>query len=209
MGILVDIKGQKFNRLTVLELDYIKGKRTYWKCQCDCGNIISVRGDSIRNGHAKSCGCLQKESARKTFTKHGAYKSRIYRIWYCMLRRCYAPTYYEYHNHGGRGIIMCDEWRNDFVAFYNWAMENGYKDNLTIDRIDNNGNYEPNNCRWATMMEQSNNTRRNVFYEYNGERLTIAQLARKYNIEYGTLYSRLKNYNMPIDIAINYNKGKK
>lgn len=132
---------------------------------------------------------FEKENNRY---KHGQYGSRLYETWQTMKKRCSNPNNRQYHLYGGRGIIVCDEWRNDFQAFYDWAMSHGYADDLTIDRIDVNGNYEPSNCRWATMKEQQNNRRNNHLITYNGETKTLKQWSEKIGIDWGVLYSRLK-----------------
>lgn len=157
--VLRDLTGQKFGRLTVLQRAETINKRTRWLCRCDCGEEVIVEAYNLTKGHTQSCGCLQKEATAKASTTHGMRNSRLYRIWNCMHTRCYRKSYHAYKHYGGRGIAICDEWLHDFQAFYDWAMENGYKDNLTIDRIDSNGNYSPSNCRWTTMAIQNKNKR--------------------------------------------------
>lgn len=160
MGLRIDMEGKKCGRLTVLERD---GKNTggeiKWKCICECGNIVSVKGSSLRSGITKSCGCYQKEAVKKANAIHGKCSSRLYRIWNAMKTRCYNPKSKSYINYGQRGIRICDEWLHNYSSFYNWAMSHGYNDTLTIDRINNNGNYEPNNCRWLTRAQQNQNKR--------------------------------------------------
>lgn len=148
----IDLTGKRYGKLTVLERVQTS-KKTKWKCKCDCGNEVVVASDNLRSGHSRSCGCLKLEEV----TKHGQWNTRIYRIYYAMKQRCNNPKCAAYGYYGGRGIKVCIEWENDFQTFYNWAMSHGYADDLSIDRIDVNGNYEPSNCRWATATEQSFN----------------------------------------------------
>ena len=189
-----DLTGIKFNRLTVLKFSHRELRnnkwRYYWLCKCECGNEILIDRDNIKQGKQKSCGCYEKENpSRKT---HGYSKTRIYRIYNDIKNRCYYENDKYYNIYGGREIIMCDEWLNDFMTFCNWAIKNGYKENLSIDRIDVNGNYEPNNCRWITNKEQANNTRKNHFVTYNNETHTLKEWSEILNINYGTLKSRIK-----------------
>lgn len=156
----VDRTGKRYGRLTAIRH---VGKQN-WLCRCDCGKEVVVDGRNLTCGHTKSCGCLKLERARERNTTHGCSKSRLYRIWKGMRKRCLNENEPAYKNYGGRGIKICDEWLDDYQAFRNWAMENGYDENApygecTIDRIDVNGNYEPGNCRFITLGEQSRNTR--------------------------------------------------
>ena len=156
---LIDLTGRKFGRLLVLKRENPINKRTLWLCKCDCGKEVVVESYNLRKGHTQSCGCLQAEAASKANKTHGLKDARIYRIWNCMKNRCYRKSYHAYKHYGGRGIKVCDEWLNDFQSFHDWAMANGYDDNLSIDRIDNNKGYQPDNCRWVTMAEQNKNKR--------------------------------------------------
>lgn len=190
----INMIGQKFGRLTVIEecKERDKHRHILFKCVCDCGNYVNVLGTELRNGRTKSCGCLQKEKAKEANTKHGKRNTRLYRIYYAMINRCYRINNANYINYGGRGIVVCDEWKHNFEAFYNWAINN-YKEGLTIDRIDHDGNYEPDNCKWITYKEQNNNKRNNIKITYNGKTQTLKQWADELRVNYSTLKSRHRN----------------
>lgn len=171
--------------------------QTRWRCLCSCGGEVVGLGYRIRSGRIKSCGCIK---AVPEF-RHGETKTRLYRIWADMKSRCTLPTAKYYKNYGGRGIKICDEWSNDFVIFREWAYANGYADDLTIDRIDSNGNYEPSNCRWATWKEQENNTSHNVVITYNDKTMTLHQWSECLNIPYDTLRTRVVKRGWEIERA--------
>lgn len=189
----IDRQGQRFGRLVVIARDITKQDTGWWWwCQCDCGVRISVRSFSLGK-HTHSCGCFRKDVTRARSTTHGLTKSRRvppeFIVWRNARERCFEPTDKQFLSYGGRGITMCDRWRNDYGAFYAdmGPRPHGY----TLDRIDNDGHYEPGNCRWTTPSVQSNNTRRNRWLLLRGERLTLAQAARKYKIKHQTVQTRL------------------
>jgi hypothetical protein len=158
MGKFIDATGHKFGRLTALShlrIDIRPSGRHYhiYLCQCDCGNTLEVTSEQLRSGNTRSCGCLQREIAGDTFRKHGGSGTRLYSIWKGIKKRCYNKKEHCYKWYGGKGITMCDEWLNNFQFFKKWAFENGYDDNLTIDRVNSEMNYCPENCRWLPLFE--------------------------------------------------------
>ena len=196
MGTFVDLTGQRFGRLTVLGRaeDGVspRGKhRVRWRCLCNCGNVRVVYGASLKSAKTVSCGCYHKDSKKEQMTSHGGSGTRLYKIWDGMKARCYNPRKNYYPIYGGRGITVCDEWHYSFEAFRNWAMANGYEDGLTIDRIDNNGNYCPENCRWATISQQNNNKSTSHFLTYNGETKTITQWAEATGFTFHAILARV------------------
>ena len=149
--------GDRFNRLTLIKPD----RKYHWLCKCDCGKEKVIAKSHIINNDVRSCGCLRIETTKARLTKHGGAKTPLWCCWISMIRRCYKPNATGYKDYGGRGITVCDEWKNDFSRFREFALSNGYNSSLEIDRKDNNGNYEPSNCKWSTSLEQARN-RRNV-----------------------------------------------
>lgn len=182
--------GKKFGQLEVIDYVKKKGKRTFWLCKCDCGNVKEIDGCSLVRGRIKTCG-HKRPTEENHHYKHGLTHSRIMNIWFGMKGRCYNTNDKAYKNYGARGITICDEWLNDVKAFYDWSMNNGYNDNLTIDRIDINGNYEPSNCRWVTRKVQCNNQRNNHKILYEGELLTIAQISERNGIPSRVIRNRI------------------
>lgn len=181
-----DLTGKTFNHLTAITEIGKNSNGTYiWSCVCSCGNKTKASTSDLVRSNIKSCGCIQG-----TWSKtHGKAKTRIYRIWSNMKNRCTNKNLDSYKYYGGRGITVYDEWLK-FENFNEWSMENGYDDHLTLDRVDNNKGYGPDNCRWASRSQQMNNTRQNTKVEINGENKTIAEWAEETNINYSTLYNR-------------------
>ena len=197
MGQFVDLTGCRFSRLLVLERDMqYSGHNTAWRCLCDCGTIVSVVGGDLKAGKTKSCGCLKREQSRKRCVLHnsqkdGHSKDRLYQIWADMKTRCLNSRNPFYHCYGGRGIRVCDEWIESYDAFKKWAIKHGYDDSLTIDRINVDGDYTPDNCRFVSQKVQANNRRNNRFLTYNGKTHTISEWSKITGIPYGTLSGRI------------------
>ena len=196
MGKLIDLTGQRFGRLTVIKrADNTAHGEACWVCQCDCGNTVVVIGVHLRSHHTKSCGCLQKQISSDILAKvnvkcDGRSKTRLYRIWVSMIKRCQYSKQDSFERYGGRGITVCQEWQ-DFDTFAFWARASGYGEKLSIDRIDVNGNYCPENCRWATAKEQQRNTRYNRNIEYDGRMQSVSAWAEELGINVVTLFGRL------------------
>jgi hypothetical protein len=194
MGKFIDITGQKFGRLTAIRFVRINSHRdAEWMFLCDCGKQCVTTACRVKRGQTQSCGCLKIEREISANTKHGLSKTRIYRIWNDMRRRCSNPKRKDWINYGGRGITVCDEWQKDFKLFYDWAIANGYKDYLSIDRKNNNNGYCPENCQWVTKKHQNNNTRANRQITAFGQTKTLQQWADTFGIEHATIFFRLKS----------------
>ena len=190
-----DLTGKKFGKLEVIGVHDTGSRKTYYVCQCDCGNINVVRADALISGATKSCGCIKKEQDKINLSanhKHKMSGTRIYETWQDMKRRCYNKQNARYDRYGGRGITVCDEWLNNFQSFYDWAISNGYSDDLTIDRIDNDGNYEPSNCRWSTAKEQCNNRGSNINITIGNATKSLMRWCEIFNVDYKKVYARYK-----------------
>lgn len=195
------LTGQKFGKLTVIEYagyEFDAGNRAQhlWKCACDCGGEKIVQARLLLSGHCKSCGCIPHLPKNITWIKHHLTDTPLYNVWKSMKGRCYTKSNSAYKHYGARGITVCEEWKKDFTAFYKWAIANGYDPNkpgreCTLDRIDVNGNYEPSNCRWATMITQANNKTDTVLREFQGEMLTTRQISEITGVPYRTIKGRI------------------
>lgn len=203
----IDETGNKYCRLTVLEhVGRNKNNAAIFLCKCLCGNEIITTGANLRNGTTRSCGCLQKEIAKKnviafnnsdryiapSHLKHGMHDSRIYKTWCLIKQRCYNKNRDHAERYIGRGIDMCDEWRESFDSFCKWALSNGYSDDLFIDRIDNDSGYYPDNCRWATRSQQMRNREVTLYYEHNGERKPFIEWCEQFGVAYKTAWQRYR-----------------
>lgn len=198
-----DYTNRRFGRLTVIRLHHKQqkykpdgrpnGHRYYWECKCDCGNTTIVLIDHLTRHKILSCGCLGRERASLASSKHKLHGTRIYGIWGGMIQRCKNENIERYEIYGGRGIKVCKEWEEDFLNFYNWAINNGYKNNLSIDRVNVDGDYEPSNCRWVTAKEQARNTRTNVNLTYNNETHCVAEWSEITGIKSATIFYRIRH----------------
>ena len=191
-----DLTNQQFGELTVLSQaqdSVAENGRHYkmWHCRCSCGNEKDFYECNLIGGKSKSCGCVSRQKMIERTTTHGMTNTRIYRIWENMRKRCRNHNDPRFHRYGGRGIKVCDEWNNDFLSFYNWAIENGYEDYLTIDRIDNNGMYCPDNCRWTDIKTQCKNRSTNIWVEIDGEMKIVSDWAELYGLDRDLIYRRI------------------
>lgn len=198
MGAPLDLTNQKFERLHVVERAPNRimpngDSRRAWLCRCDCGNEIVATTIDLRKGDVKSCGCIKKELDKVKLATHGDHGTHLHNVWCAMRRRCNNKKNRDFHHYGGRGINVCHEWESDYLCFKRWALSNGYSENLTIDRIDVDGDYTPANCRWVSMKEQANNRSNSRYVTYNGEVHTIQEWSEIVNIPYSTLYMRFRN----------------
>lgn len=192
MGRKYNLVGNKYNMLTVLSDSGERAKdgAILWKCICECGTTLNVRTQSLTVHNQKSCGCIKSESIKQAHTTHGMNETRLYRIWDGMKQRVYNPNAPMYKYYGGKGVVICKEWHG-FQGFRKWAESNGYKDNLTIDRIDVNGNYEPGNCRWVTQRRQSRNTTKTRWVTFKGKKMSMKDASELAGIKYYVLQGRI------------------
>ncbi len=193
MAIAIDMSGRRCGRLTVIERVRSAKAQAQWKCRCDCWKEVVVCGQSLRNGHTQSCGCYGLEvsaSHTPSNSRHKESGTRLYGIWKGLRSRCKSEGNTSFGYYGGRGIKVCPEWDESYEAFRDWALANGYRDDLTIDREDTNGNYTPENCRWASRKTQMNNTRANRRLAVGGKEKTVAEWAEDTGIAYSTVRDR-------------------
>lgn len=200
-----DLTGKRFAKLVVIEQVWRNGA-THWRCKCDCGNEAVVINNHLVKGYTKSCGCLRAEFCKsdkinRTYID-GRIHERLYRIYYGMIERCANPQSIAYPNYGSRGISVCDEWLNNYESFREWAYNSGYRKDLTIDRIDVNGNYEPSNCRWADIETQNYNKRNTVYHTICGKEYTFVDLAKKYKVDIKKLRYRYYDHGRDIVTAL-------
>lgn len=199
----VDMRGERFSRLTIVSLWGHKGGKWHWRCRCDCGTEVVVAMANLKSNNIRSCRCLQRELARERVLTHGETGTPLFRVWDSMRRRCLDKRHEAFRWYGGRGIKVCAEWLESFSSFRDWAMANGYRAGLSIDRIDNNAGYSPNNCRWATIEVQANNKRSNRRLTAFGESKTLKQWSHDARclVEYSTLQFRAAS-GWPAEMAL-------
>lgn len=207
-----DIAERKYFRLTAIKkVDRKNDHHAYWLCRCDCGNEIVVRKDSLESGHAKSCGCYLQERYKDGHIRtHGESKTRLYHLWICIKDRCYNHNYRDYHNYGGRGITMCDEWKADYCAFRDWMVAQGYDEKKSghyqsIDRIDVNKGYSPENCRLTIPVIQNYNKRCTVRVDVYGVEMTLLDISKEYDLPLTTIrhrYSRFRKGEITLEMLI-------
>jgi len=201
--------GDKFNNLTVIERLANQKQHPMFLCRCDCGKTRKVLGQNLKSGRVKDCGCISQEIRKLNISKnnktHGLSKTKLYSCWTGMKSRCFREKDKEYKNYGGRGIVVCEDWIHNFENFYNWAINNGYKEDLSIDRIDVNGNYEPSNCRWISMAEQSYNKRNTRKIYYKGIGKTASEWSKIFNIKSYKIYNNAKSHNWQLESFVKVN----
>lgn len=206
MGEKIPMIGNRYGRLVVIEEAPSQNQRSMVICKCDCGNITkAITASDLRRGKTNSCGCLRLERIKEANKKHGDGHSRLNVVWTNMKQRCYNPNSTSFKDYGARGIRVCDEWKDDFGAFRDWAINSGYEEHAnrgrcTLERIDVNGNYEPSNCRWATQKEQCNNLRKNLLIEIDGRTQTLKQWANESGLDEAKIRYRYKHGYTGLDL---------
>lgn len=194
------VVGETINRLTAIQRHGVSSRgAVLWEFQCACGNRVIKEGRFVRSGGVKSCGCLVTERAKKLNYKHGLGRGKLYSVYNAMVSRCNNPKNKSFKNYGERGIQVAKEWLDDFVIFRDWALQNGYKEGLSLDRIDVEKGYSPDNCRWVTRDVQNNNKRNNILIRYKGKEQTLKQWCQELNLSYSAIQTRIKRGNSPIE----------
>lgn len=194
-----DLTGKKYGKITVVSMKGSENGTLIWNCVCECGKEMQISTGRLNYGKVNSCGCEKRKITIERNTTHGKRNTRLYKIWIGMKKRCYNPNSKPYRNYGSRGISICQEWLDDFLNFYNWSIDNGYSDDLSIDRIDVNGNYEPSNCRWVPDKEQVRNQRRTIYFNLFGMKKPLSEWCEYAEIKNARAYQRYKNGNNPFD----------
>ena len=200
----LNLVGKAFGKLLVVSHE-TENQRGYSICKCECGITTKVRNDSLTSGKTTSCGCFSREVAKEVHTSHGDSNARLYRIYKKMKARCYYQKNERYDRYGGRGISICDEWLSDYKEFKRWAITNGYTDELSIDRIDNDGDYTPENCRWVGIITQSNNKGNNRrVADSSGNIKTVAEWSRALDVPYRFMHNRIRCGKTVEEIALEF-----
>lgn len=197
--IYYDLSGKVFGSLTVISKNSSGSGTVFWNCKCKCGKTIQVSTGRLNSGNVTSCGCSKRNRIIEQNTTHGLANTRLYKIWCGMKKRCFNKNSQSYNNYGGRGISICNEWINNFQAFYDWSISNGYSENLTIERINVNGNYCSDNCRWVTLKEQTKNQRKTIRYTLFGIEKPLIEWCDYAEIKNSRAYQRFKNGNPPFN----------
>lgn len=202
MSKLIDMTGKRYGMLEVIGRAPRRGKQgTFWECKCDCGNTTIVSSSGLKRG-TRSCGCLKGIVSKQRSTTHGMTKSKLYYCWSNVKQRCCCETNKAFKNYGGRGIKMCEDWKNSFESFARWAASAGYKEGLTIERIDVNGDYCPENCKWISLSDQATNRRSNIVVDYNGESHCLSEWCEMYDVDYYLVYNRMHKNHWSFERAI-------
>ena len=202
MTALIDITGNRYGKLTVVcRAENAPKGISRWECKCDCGKVVIVRGNNLRSGAVKSCGCLINDKNANRAT-HNMSQTRLYRTWAGIKARCYYTSQPAYKSYGARGIKMCDEWLHSFDAFAKWALSNGYQDDLTIERIDNDKGYNPDNCKWIGLGEQANNRHSNIKITYKGDTRNLSEWCKIYGKDYYLVHNRMYKLGWDFERAI-------
>ena len=199
--------GKRYGRLVVIGFEH-EPRKWKWRCECDCGKITMVSPGDVKSGKTRSCGCLHDECIKERATKfkHNVYENkRLYSIYNGIKKRCYNSHEERYKDYGGRGIVMCEEWLNPnsgFDAFVEWSLANGYTEEMTIERKDVDGNYEPSNCEWLTLREQACNKRDTIWVDYKGEHIQLRKLCERLGVSYDTVHDRVRDRGWSIEDAV-------